>query len=92
MLPLFTVIRPPLPILPSQTLRLMLPPVPEVADPVTITTEPLLPLDATPVRIRIPPLTPAEPASDVFRVKEPLDVLLLVPVEMDTEPPVRSEL
>jgi hypothetical protein len=57
-----------------------------VLEPVDNVILPPLPSDETPVFNVIPPLTPATPASDVLRVKAPLDVSVETPDIIVTDP------
>jgi hypothetical protein len=56
-----------------------------------IATEPLLPLEATPDFNVREPLTPLVSASLLRKVKAPLLVDELYPDDIDTLPPVRSD-
>jgi hypothetical protein len=82
---------PPTPTDPIPTVRLTSPPFPPVAAPEAMVTLPLLPLLEVPDWRVTAPLTPEAPALLDCKSKDPLEVLVETPLEIDTDPP-RPEL
>ena len=80
-----------LPLVASPEFRYSNPLEPQVDEPDCIYKTPLFPLDDVPELRTIRPLAPALPEFGVLRYRDPLDVAVDAPLDIDTSPPATDK-